>query len=245
MLRNNPIHVDEAQYGPLPPGWSRRIDPTGRLYFVNHNTRTTSWTRPTSAAPGVDLPDGWKARYTPSGSRYYVDHNSRRTTWNAPCTSPANAGRRASQDTPQPQTVPSSGPLPAGWEMRYTPTSRVYFVDHNTKMTTWDDPRDRDGVSSASMDVEPPSSRRSSSPRRPPSPRRLPAAAGQEPHQPPSHSERTGLCVVCQDEEAIMAGVDCGHLAMCRKCSEPIMRGSRECPLCRRWIPRLIRIFKT
>jgi E3 ubiquitin-protein ligase NEDD4 len=33
------------------------------------------------------------------------------------------------------------GPLPAGWEMRLTSNARVYFVDHNTKTTTWDDPR--------------------------------------------------------------------------------------------------------
>jgi E3 ubiquitin-protein ligase NEDD4 len=33
------------------------------------------------------------------------------------------------------------GPLPSGWEMRLTNTGRVYFVDHNTKTTTWDDPR--------------------------------------------------------------------------------------------------------
>ena len=29
----------------------------------------------------------------------------------------------------------------SGWEMRLTSTARVYFVDHNTKTTTWDDPR--------------------------------------------------------------------------------------------------------
>ncbi|GAA5877402.1 hypothetical protein JCM3774_003587 [Rhodotorula dairenensis] len=33
------------------------------------------------------------------------------------------------------------GGLPSGWERRVTPTGRPYFVDHNTKTTTWDDPR--------------------------------------------------------------------------------------------------------
>ncbi|KAF8827633.1 hypothetical protein HHX47_DHR4000315 [Lentinula edodes] len=32
-------------------------------------------------------------------------------------------------------------PLPSGWEMRLTSTGRVYFVDHNTRTTSWDDPR--------------------------------------------------------------------------------------------------------
>lgn len=61
-----------------------------------------------------------------------------------------------------------------------------------------------------------------------------------------------GLCVVCQDEEATLAVVDCGHLCMCARkftcschpgteiarltrtdCSDLIMATSRECPLCR------------
>ncbi|KAI9066995.1 hypothetical protein FKP32DRAFT_1589020 [Trametes sanguinea] len=62
-----------------------------------------------------------------------------------------------------------------------------------------------------------------------------------------SRLERTGLCVICQDEEANIAIVDCGHLAMCRECSDLIMKSTRECPLCRTRIvteSRLLRIFK-
>ncbi|KAF9522210.1 hypothetical protein CPB83DRAFT_864773 [Crepidotus variabilis] len=77
--------------------------------------------------------------------------------------------------------------------------------------------------------------------------------ANSPPKAPPvfskaSVAERTGLCVVCQDEEANIAIVDCGHLAMCRGCSDLIMSSSRECPLCRTRIvteSRLLRIFKT
>ncbi|KAG7326528.1 hypothetical protein KOW79_009929 [Hemibagrus wyckioides] len=32
-------------------------------------------------------------------------------------------------------------PLPYNWEMAYTETGMVYFIDHNTKSTTWLDPR--------------------------------------------------------------------------------------------------------
>lgn len=59
--------------------------------------------------------------------------------------------------------------------------------------------------------------------------------------------ERNGLCVICQDEEANIAIVDCGHMAMCRACSDLIMNSTRECPLCRTRIvteARLLRIFK-
>jgi len=60
--------------------------------------------------------------------------------------------------------------------------------------------------------------------------------------------ERTGLCVICQDDEANIAIVDCGHLVMCRGCSDLVMASSRECPLCRTRIvteARLLRIFKS
>ncbi|KXN81692.1 E3 ubiquitin-protein ligase cblA [Leucoagaricus sp. SymC.cos] len=63
-----------------------------------------------------------------------------------------------------------------------------------------------------------------------------------------SSLDRSGLCVICQDEEANIAIVDCGHLAMCRSCSELIMASSKECPLCRTRIvteARLLRIFKS
>uniref|UniRef100_A0A4W3IUP0 Membrane associated guanylate kinase, WW and PDZ domain containing 3 n=1 Tax=Callorhinchus milii TaxID=7868 RepID=A0A4W3IUP0_CALMI len=32
-------------------------------------------------------------------------------------------------------------PLPRNWEMAYTDNGMVYFIDHNTKTTTWLDPR--------------------------------------------------------------------------------------------------------
>jgi len=60
--------------------------------------------------------------------------------------------------------------------------------------------------------------------------------------------ERSSLCVICQDEEANIAIVDCGHLAMCKACSDLVMTSSRECPLCRTRIvteARLLRIFKS
>lgn len=32
---------------PLPPGWEEHWDDQGRVCYVNHNTRTTQWERPT------------------------------------------------------------------------------------------------------------------------------------------------------------------------------------------------------
>ena len=33
------------------------------------------------------------------------------------------------------------GPLPAGWEERVHKDGRTFFIDHNNKRTTWEDPR--------------------------------------------------------------------------------------------------------
>lgn len=71
---------------------------------------------------------------------------------------------------------------------------------------------------------------------------------GKSQHNKHMEAERSGLCVICQDAEANIAIVDCGHLAMCRECSDLVMQSSRECPLCRTRIiteARLLRIFKT
>ncbi|KAL0092500.1 E3 ubiquitin-protein ligase RSP5 [Phycomyces blakesleeanus] len=100
-VQNN---MTTAGTGPLPPGWEMRTTPEGRPYFVDHNTRTTTWVDPrrqqyiSTIGPGAHL-------------------------------------------QVQVQPVSQLGPLPSGWEMRLTNTGRVYFVDHNTKTTTWDDPR--------------------------------------------------------------------------------------------------------
>jgi len=41
-----------------------------------------------------------------------------------------------------------SAPLPSGWEAKQAPDGRFYFIDHNTRTTTWDDPRARNFYSS-------------------------------------------------------------------------------------------------
>ncbi|KAG9338100.1 hypothetical protein JZ751_027071 [Albula glossodonta] len=59
-----------------PPPWEQRVLPHGRVYYVDHNTKTTTWERP--------LPHGWEKRVDPRGRFYYVDHNTRTTTWQRP-----------------------------------------------------------------------------------------------------------------------------------------------------------------
>lgn len=37
--------------------------------------------------------------------------------------------------------VDDAGPLPDGWEERVHSDGRIFFIDHNTHSTQWEDPR--------------------------------------------------------------------------------------------------------
>lgn len=119
--------------GPLPSGWESGYDHKGRKYYLDHNTRTSTWVRPvcTEAYPeDAPLPAGWEWRLDHKGRKYYVNHNDHTTTWARPPPLDFVADHEG------------LGPLPPGWEIRTLPGNQsTYFVDHNTKTTTWKDPR--------------------------------------------------------------------------------------------------------
>uniref|UniRef100_A0A1A7Z2G3 E3 ubiquitin-protein ligase n=1 Tax=Iconisemion striatum TaxID=60296 RepID=A0A1A7Z2G3_9TELE len=143
-----------AASDPLPPGWEQRKDPHGRMYYVDHNTRTTTWERP------QPLPPGWERRVDDRGRIYYVDHNTRTTTWQRPTMESVRNFEQWQSQRSQLQGAMHQfnqrylysasmmsaendplGPLPPGWERRVDSNDRVYFVNHNTKTTQWEDPR--------------------------------------------------------------------------------------------------------
>uniref|UniRef100_M3ZQ87 E3 ubiquitin-protein ligase n=1 Tax=Xiphophorus maculatus TaxID=8083 RepID=M3ZQ87_XIPMA len=139
----------------LPPGWEERKDAKGRTYYVNHNNRTTTWTRPivqltedgaSTSAAAAAVPQVRRPRSLSSPT----------VTLSTPLEGANNIQvRRAVKDTlsnPQsPQLSPYSSPksqhktqqsfLPPGWEMRIAPNGRPFFIDHNSRTTTWEDPR--------------------------------------------------------------------------------------------------------
>ncbi|KAJ8396645.1 hypothetical protein AAFF_G00014830 [Aldrovandia affinis] len=104
----------------LPPGWEEKQDSKGRAYYVNHNSRTTTWTRPlvqrTSEAPQA------AASLSP-------------TVYN-PLLSPETSPQHSPGPRPK-----ETGLMPPGWEIRSAPNGRPFFINHNTKTTTWEDPR--------------------------------------------------------------------------------------------------------
>uniref|UniRef100_A0A8C7IJS9 E3 ubiquitin-protein ligase n=1 Tax=Oncorhynchus kisutch TaxID=8019 RepID=A0A8C7IJS9_ONCKI len=132
---------------PLPPGWEQRKDPHGRTYYVDHNTKTTTWERP------QPLPPGWERRVDDRGRIYYVDHNTRTTTWQRPTMESVRNFEAWQSQRSQLQgamhqfnqrylySLNRSVPPPPPPERRVDSNDRVYFVNHSTKTTQWEDPR--------------------------------------------------------------------------------------------------------
>ncbi|KAL0966122.1 hypothetical protein UPYG_G00291180 [Umbra pygmaea] len=68
-LKPDPINYPTLDQ-PLPPNWEARVDSHGRVFYVDHINRTTTWQRPTSAA----TPDGMRR----SGSVQQMEQLNRR-----------------------------------------------------------------------------------------------------------------------------------------------------------------------
>ncbi|EME44674.1 hypothetical protein DOTSEDRAFT_72208 [Dothistroma septosporum NZE10] len=138
--------LPEDRTGANSPTLSDRNSPSHTPSVSSANNASAAQmvaTGATTAGSG-ELPAGWEQRHTPEGRAYFVDHNTRTTTWVDPRRQQyirMYGQSAAGNSTIQQQPVSQLGPLPSGWEMRLTNTARVYFVDHNTKTTTWDDPR--------------------------------------------------------------------------------------------------------
>uniref|UniRef100_V9K803 E3 ubiquitin-protein ligase n=1 Tax=Callorhinchus milii TaxID=7868 RepID=V9K803_CALMI len=165
--------LSSVNTGSLAPGWEQRVDQHGRLYFVDHIEKRTTWERP------QPLPPGWERRVDERNRIYYVDHMTRTTTWQRPTVesvrnfeqwqSQRNQLQGAMQQFNQryiysvsesslPDAFTSSpqlqypeqvvqpefdplGPMQTGWEKRTDSNGRLYFVNHLTRTTQWEDPR--------------------------------------------------------------------------------------------------------
>ncbi|XP_054006035.1 E3 ubiquitin-protein ligase Nedd-4 isoform X1 [Hylaeus anthracinus] len=94
-----PLPSDEG----LPPGWGMQMAPNGRVFFIDHNERTTTWIDPRTGRPSSipnniapsttprnnldqlgPLPEGWEERLHTDGRTFFIDHNTRTTQWEDP-----------------------------------------------------------------------------------------------------------------------------------------------------------------
>ncbi|CAF0866510.1 unnamed protein product [Didymodactylos carnosus] len=130
--RQNAEAEIENNVPPLPPGWEERKDAQQRTYYVDHNTRSTTWFRPNrnpNVPPVPQRPD--------IGFRRQIDDiDTNRANAPQPSATPD-----ASPMTTRGAAVDDLGPMPPGWQISKSGTDRVFFIDHINKCTTWIDPR--------------------------------------------------------------------------------------------------------
>uniref|UniRef100_A0A182TU44 WW domain-containing protein n=1 Tax=Anopheles melas TaxID=34690 RepID=A0A182TU44_9DIPT len=110
----------------------------------NENDSSGSSPSTGGGAGSMTLPAGWSMQLAPNGRVFFIDHNERKTSWVDPRTGraspmPTSQGSAALNDVRRPED--GLAPLPEGWEERVHSDGRIFFIDHNTRTTQWEDPR--------------------------------------------------------------------------------------------------------
>uniref|UniRef100_A0A8C2AF19 Membrane-associated guanylate kinase, WW and PDZ domain-containing protein 3 n=1 Tax=Cyprinus carpio TaxID=7962 RepID=A0A8C2AF19_CYPCA len=109
----NTLPRDESQE-PLPKNWEMAYTETGMVYFIDHNTKTTTWldprlakkAKPPEKCDDGELPYGWEKIEDPQYGTYYVDHINQKTQFENPV---QEAKKKLSQDA-----SPTSQPIIEG-----------------------------------------------------------------------------------------------------------------------------------
>ena len=117
---------------PLPAGWEERWDDDhGRMYFVDHNARTTTWADPRrghGAAPELEGADPWIEQWDDTRNRaYYYHRHTRAVVWERPGPTPAPA-----PDAPAP-APPRLGPTASQEERARISDADQIFVQQMLK----------------------------------------------------------------------------------------------------------------
>ncbi|CAL8336862.1 unnamed protein product [Lota lota] len=89
---------------PLPLHWEMAYTETGMVYFIDHNTKTTTWldprlakkAKPPEKCEDGELPYGWEEIDDPQYGTYYVDHINQKTQFENPV---LEAKKRLNQDS--------------------------------------------------------------------------------------------------------------------------------------------------
>ncbi|KAJ8370473.1 hypothetical protein SKAU_G00105010 [Synaphobranchus kaupii] len=100
----NSLPRDESQE-PLPKNWEMAYTETGMVYFIDHNTKTTTWldprlakkAKPPEKCEDGELPYGWEKIEDPQYGTYYVDHINQKTQFENPV---LEAKKKLNQETP-------------------------------------------------------------------------------------------------------------------------------------------------
>ena len=129
------------QDGPnLPEGWEWRLDLNGRTLYIDHNNQVTTFQRPDLASVFANnSPDSSNTELL---YRRVVSSDDDSQWVGVPTAPDANDNEsNFTASAPTEPDVEAETGLPEGWEMKYTVSGNVFYVDHNTRTTSWDDPR--------------------------------------------------------------------------------------------------------
>lgn len=118
---------------PLPEGYESKTAKNGRIYYINHKTRTTSWKHPD---PTVRQP--WEHLTDVKGRTYYVNHAERTTNWMYPA---KRLELRRLGLVPPSAMMPTGRwnelSLPQGHERRMAADGNVYYFDTTAQKASW------------------------------------------------------------------------------------------------------------
>lgn len=91
-----------------------------RFFFSSHITRSTTWEDPRKTLAAQNL----QAQHAELQNRGNQSSAAKTTTLGI--------------------SAAGLGPLPEGWEQSSTPEGEIYFINHQTRTTSWFDPRIRE-----------------------------------------------------------------------------------------------------
>jgi len=149
--------VNGGTNAPIPAGWEEKVDNLGRTYYVDHNTRTTTWTRPTASTLAAVSSQEEATNTNSADLQRQISHTEDPQFRNRRVVTDFNESASATTTDELPDTLAntrleesSSNDLPPGWEERQDPrTGRTYYVDHNSHRTMWERPRNSEAPAAA------------------------------------------------------------------------------------------------
>uniref|UniRef100_A0A023F2R2 E3 ubiquitin-protein ligase n=2 Tax=Triatoma infestans TaxID=30076 RepID=A0A023F2R2_TRIIF len=155
ITQDNSVSVSHAvsqQTPELPDGWEERRTSHGRLFYVNHHTKTTQWTAPNRSSgslngsvtePRVSSATSGQSESSPASNNNAEQHERSNESC-LPGLPPSQARRRSTKTRSSTHSRPNihqPSDLPSGYEMRTTEQGQVYFYHCATGVSSWHDPR--------------------------------------------------------------------------------------------------------
>ena len=149
---NNNQDEDEQQQqqlGPLPPGWTQQVHVNGRIFFIDHNNKSTTWIDPRTGEPSPPPPPPPASSSQSSSSssslmsalhnrqhhhHHHNDHNQSNNSGKHH--HHHHHGKHTSFDFKH-SIIDDLGPLPAGWEERVHRDGRIFFINHSKCLTKY------------------------------------------------------------------------------------------------------------